>query len=217
MLKELDIPLASIKKYLNTRTPEAFLQLLHQQDKLVDEKIAELQWLKSFIKGRITITEEGINASHDEIHVEHHPEEAYIITRYSGGSDDKNVYAALSEHIAYCHQNQIYSPYAIGGLISASDDFTSNHYSYSHLYTKIQPEDISQSVHVTIIPPQTYIAIYSTDGFDPIPGMFMRLLDFARKNKYQPGTHFFEDILLDDMSRFGFDEYTLKVSLPVCM
>lgn len=215
MLKELDIPLADIKKYLNTRTPEAFLQLLQQQDKLVDEKIAELQWLKSFIKGRITITEEGINAVHNEMHIEHHPEEYYIITKYSGDSDDKNIYPALSKHIAYCHQNQIYSPYIIGGLISRNSNFASDQYSYSHLYTKIQPEDINQSVHVTVIPPQTYIAIYSTNGFDPVPGMFMRLLDFTQKNGYQPGTHFFEDILLDDMSQFGFDEYTLKLSLPV--
>lgn len=215
MLKELDIPLADIKKYLNTRTPNAFLQLLHQQNQLVDEKIEELQWLKSFINGRIAITEEGIDATHDQIKTERRCEEYYIITKYSGDSDDRNVYAALSKHLAYCHENQIYSPYAIGGLVASDGDFSSENYSYSHLYTKIQPEDVSQSVHVTVIPPRTYLTIYSTNGFDPVPKMFIRLLDFAQENGYQAGEHFFEDILLDEMSKFGFDNYTVKVSLPV--
>lgn len=52
MLKELDMPLAYIKKFLNKRTPASFLKLLKEHDTLVDEKIAELQWLKSFIKGK---------------------------------------------------------------------------------------------------------------------------------------------------------------------
>ena len=43
MLKELDMPLAEIKDYLDHRSPQAFLELLEQQKKEVDEKIKELQ------------------------------------------------------------------------------------------------------------------------------------------------------------------------------
>ena len=56
MLKELDMPLAEIKDYLDHRSPQAFLELLEQQKKEVDEKIKELQWLKRFIHTKMGLT-----------------------------------------------------------------------------------------------------------------------------------------------------------------
>ncbi|MBQ3520331.1 MAG: MerR family transcriptional regulator, partial [Firmicutes bacterium] len=102
MLKELDMPLSKIKEYLNSRTPEAFIELLNEQKKLAEEKIAELKWLNRFIEGRIGVTKEGMAASHGAINIETRPEEYYIITEYSGSNEDRDIYEALAEHIAYC-------------------------------------------------------------------------------------------------------------------
>lgn len=215
MLKNLDIPLSYIKEFLNKRNPLSFLELLKEHDKQVDRKIEELQWLKSFINGRIKITEEGIQAQHDHIQLERRPQEFYIITEYSGRSDTMDEYQAWASHLSYCHQNQIYSPYVTGGMISVKNGFTSDDYSYSHLYTKIEPDDITNSINVTIIPARTCLVIYSTKGFSPIPEMSEKLLEFAERNGYTVGDYFFEDILLDDMSMFGMDNFTVKLSLPV--
>ena len=215
MLKELNMPLAEIKRYLDSRNPDSFLSLLTEQQKLVDDKISELLWLRKFINGRINITKEGLSAEHDRILIESRPEEYYIITEYSGGSEDTDIYSAISEHISYCHQNNIYSPYAIGGLVDINSGPWTKDYSYSQLYTKIEHEDISQSVNVTAVPPRDYITVYSTEGFDPVPDIFEEILEYARKHSLDTGSHFYEDMLLDDMSKNGYDEYTLKISLPV--
>ena len=215
MLKALDIPLSDIKGFLNEKTPDSFLSLLDRHDRLIDEKISQLQWLKTFIRGRIKITEEGMTAQPDKILLEHRPTEYYIITEYSGRSDTIDEYQAWADHLAYCHQNHIYSPYITGGIIAVDGGFTPENYRYSHLYTKIEPNDITHSVNVTVIPPQTYAIAYSTKGFDPVPSLFSSLLEFARNNGYTPGRWFYEDILLDDMSKFGSDNYTLKIALPI--
>ena len=132
MLKELDMPLADIREYLNSRNPGDFVTLLREQLVLADEKIAELQWLKSFIQRRINITCDGMNAQHNRIYLEERPEEYYIITKYTGTSDDRDIYPAMAKHIAYCHDNQIYSPYRIGALVPVTEEFTSeNSYNYS--------------------------------------------------------------------------------------
>ena len=198
-------------KYSNS-TP---LSLLSEQQKLVDEKISELLWLRKFINGRISITKEGLSAEDGRIITETRPEEYYIITEYSGGCEDADIYSAISEHISYCHQNDIYSPYAIGGLIDVTSGPWTDDYNYSYLYTKIEHEDISQSVNVTAVPPRDYITVYSTRGFDPVPGIFDKILEYARSHCLNTGSHFYEDMLLDDMSKNGYDEYTLKISLPV--
>ena len=216
MLKELDIPLSYIKEYLARRNPSSFLMLLKEHDTLIDEKISELLWLKTFIRGKIKITEEGIQARHSYIHIEYRPQEHYIITEYSGGPNNIDEYSAYANHLSHCHQNQIFSPYVTGGLIAVDGGYTSENYRYSHLYTKLTPEDIGySSVNITTIPPRAYAVIYSTLGFNPVCSMLPRLIDFAVKNNYIPGKHFFEGILLDSASRSSLDEYIVKVALPI--
>lgn len=216
MLKELDMPLADIREYLNSRNPGDFVMLLRGQLVLADEKIAELQWLKSFIQRRINITLDGINAQHNRIYLEERPEEYYIITEYTGSSGNKDIYPAVAKHIAYCHDNQIYSPYGIGALVPVTEEFTSeNSYNYSHLYTKIEPVDITTRENVTIIPPRTYAVIVSTEGYSLLHTMYLKLLKFAEDNGFKKEEYFFEDTLLDDMSRFSYDDYVLRISLPL--
>lgn len=214
MLKALDLPLSEIKEYLNERTPESFLELLQNQRKIVDKKISRLQWLKSFIDGRISITEEGINASPGKIMLETTPEEYFITTKY-GGSDDSDLYPAFSEHIAYCHENKIFSPYSFGGMIKVDQDFSSGNYNYSHIYTKISSDDILSKANIEKVPPTTYLSAYSTDGYNNVTSIFEKLLEYADKHNFAVGDYFYEDVLLDDMSKFGLDEYTLKISIEV--
>ena len=216
MLKELDMPLADIREYLNSRNPGDFVTLLREQLVLADEKIAELQWLKSFIQRRINITLDGMNAQHNRIYLEERPEEYYIITEYKGSSDDRDIYPAMAKHIKYCHDNQIYSPYGIGALVPVTEEFTSeNSYNYSHLYTKIEPVDITTRENVTVIPPRTYAVIVSTEGYSLLHTMYLKLLKFAGDNGFKKEEYFFEDTLLDDMSRFSYDDYVLRISLPL--
>ena len=100
MLKELDMPLADIREYLNSRNPGDFVTLLREQLVLADEKIAELQWLKSFIQRRINITLDGMNAQHNRIYLEERPEEYYIITEYKGSSESSTTEAAEAKEEA---------------------------------------------------------------------------------------------------------------------
>lgn len=215
MLKALDMPLAEIKEFLNKRSPEKFLKLLKEQSNTVDAKISELQWLKRFIEGRITITNEGISSTHGKIFMETRPEEHYIITEYHGVNEDPDIYATIAEHHAYCHEHQIYSPYAVGGLIDINGGPWSDTYSYSHFFTKVPPEELSESVKVTTFPQRTYISVCSTRGFKAALPLLEKLLKYADEHNFKTGPYVFEDMLLDDMSCFGFDNYTLKLSLPV--
>ena len=117
MLKELDMPLAEIKDYLDHRSPQAFLELLEQQKKEVDEKIKELQWLKRFIHTKMGLTKAGLSIPVGKILLENRPEEYLIVTEYNGEDEDKAITTAMTEHLNFCHSLDIYSPYAIGGMI----------------------------------------------------------------------------------------------------
>ncbi len=215
MLKELDMPLSEIKKYLDTRNPSDFLSLLKKQDKLVDDKIIRLQWLKKFVADRIKTTTEGITAQHGRIFMESRSEEYYIISEHRGGVDDADIYVSLGQHMNYNLDHAIYSSRAIGGLIDTAEGPWDDSYRYSHFYTQVNPEDISEPENMIQVPAHSRICICSTSGFKPIPAMLNRLQEYASAHNFRTAQHFFEEMLLDDMSNFDFDTYTLKISIPI--
>lgn len=147
MLKELDMPLAEIKSYLDHRNPQGFLRLLEKQQKEVDEKIKELQWLKRFITTKMELTKEGLSIPTGQILLENRPEEYLIVTDYKGDDEEKAIAAAVTEHLNFCHSLDIYSAYAIGGMIPTECIRQQKGYIYSHFYTKINRKNFHLLSH----------------------------------------------------------------------
>lgn len=212
MLKELDMPLAEIKEYLDHRSPEAFLSLLEKQQKEVDEKIKELQWLKRFIRTKIGLTQAGLSIPVGKILLENRPEEYLIVTEYDGADEDKAITTAMTEHLHFCHSLDIYSPYAIGGMIPVKNLESEKNYIYSHFYTKIFSGEVPESI---VRPAGVFAVCCDNNGYRNVQNICEKLLAYAAKHGFSPGTHIYEDVLLDEMSVKGYDNYTLKLSLPL--
>lgn len=212
MLKELDMPLAEIKDYLDHRSPQAFLELLEQQKKEVDEKIKELKWLKRFIHTKMGLTKAGLSIPVGKILLENRPEEYLIVTEYNGEDEDKAITTAMTEHLNFCHSLDIYSPYAIGGMIPVECLKNENNYVYSHFYTKISNAGFPEAV---VRPAGVFAVCCDNQGYRNVVGICQKLLNYAAEHGFSPGAHIYEDVLLDEMSVKGYDNYTLKLSLPL--
>ncbi len=212
VLKELEMPLADIKDYLDHRSPKAFLTLLEKQQREVDEKIKELQWLKRFIQTKMELTKEGLSIPIGEILLENRPEEYLIVTEYNGADEDKAIAAAVTEHLNFCHSLDIYSAYAIGGMIPVECIKPGKSYIYSHFYTKVSETELPA---VTARPAGIFAVCCDNRGYDHIESMCAQLIQYGTDHGFQIGTHIYEDILLDEMSVKGYDNYTLKLSLPL--
>ncbi len=212
MLKELDMPLADIKRYLDHRSPRAFLSLLEKQLGEVDEKIKELQWLRRFIHTKMDLTREGISIQKGKILLEEQPEEYFVVTEYTGEDEDKAIAEAVTEHLNFCHSLDIYSAHAIGGMIPVKCFLSGDRYAYSHFYTRVEKSEFDS---VTVRPAGMFAVCCDNSGYENVEEICRNLLSFARKHGFRPGPHIYEDVLLDEMSAKGYDNYTLKLSLPL--
>lgn len=212
MLKELDMPLADIKRYLDQRSPLAFLELLEQQQKEVTEKIKELQWLERFIRTKMELTQEGLSIPMNQILLENRSEEYLIVTKYEGEDEDKAITAAMTEHLNFCHSLDIYSAYAIGGMIPTEGIVSRKGYFYSHFYTKVNELEFPSAV---TRPAGIFAVCCDNQGYRNVEAIADRLLQYAKEHDFQPGPYIYEDVLLDDMSVMGYDQYTVKLSLPL--
>ncbi|WP_312095306.1 MerR family transcriptional regulator [Aminipila sp.] len=210
MLKELDMPLKDIKNYLDTRTPESLITLLHQKQKEVENKIKVLQWINNYIKTKTDITKEGLQAVTEKVTYTEMPEEYLITTHYSGKPDDRSIAAAITKHYNYCHDLGLYMIHSIGSTIKTSDMPTGQfYYSYAHTYTKV-PSKKYPNLHIK--PAGTYAVIYHRNGYNTAYESYKMLMDDLLKKGYTPGEYFYEDTILDELSMCGYDNYMIKIS-----
>lgn len=212
ILKETDMPLKSIKAYLDHRSPDDLIRLLETQITEIDRKLEDLAWLKNLLRTKIRMTRSALEVPTGEVLAEELPEDEYLITTpYSGDDDDKKIAQAVTEHLNFCHDLDVYSAYSIGGMISSDKIPTEEDYNYSHFYTKLSKGEYHAANDRR--PRGSYAVIYHTGGYDTAYLDYARLVEYIKAHGYTMGDYFYEDVILDELSVKGYDNYVLKISV----
>lgn len=221
MLKDMDMPLKDIKSYLDNRSPQALIDLLNGQLEVLESKLEELEWLRSFINTKNKITKEGLTAVPGKVLIENLPVEYVIATDYKGAGDEKDIAAAVIKHLMFCHSQDIYSAHSIGCMIPSTTVPIDDDYMYSHFYTRLSNEDYDYYVTLptkSIIsskPAGMYASIYHMGGYDKVYLDYIKLAEFVKAHDYAMGPYFYEDAILDELSMNGYDNYLLKLSVKI--
>ena len=219
MLRELDLPISEIKANMDKRSPVSLISLLKEKVSEIDNKILELTWSKHYIQSKIRSTIEGINAPIGQVVFENAPDEYYVISDYAGKDDEKEIVEAVGEHFAYCHSLGLYSAYPIGALIPLSS-VDKDTYKYSKFYTLVLPDELKvkelgDTNSLFLDKGGNYISIYDNNGYKNIHSNCIKLMDYAREHGLSLGPHFYEDVILDDLSTQGYYNYLVKLSIKV--
>lgn len=214
ILKELNMPLKSIKAYLDHRSPADLIELLVKQIKIIDGKLEDLIWLKNFLETKVQFTRDALCVDSGIVHIEELSEEEYLIsTPYHDADDEKKMAVAIAKHLNFCHERDIYSAYSIGGLIPTNQMPTEEYYNYSHFYTKLSRSE-SQSANGRK-PRGKYAVIYHEGGFDTVYNDYAKLAGYIESRGFAMGNYFYEDVILDELSMQGYDNYVLKISVQI--
>lgn len=221
MLKDLDMPLKDIKSYLDQRSPQALIDLLSDQEKEIEKKMEELEWVKSFIRTKSKLTRIGMIAQPDTVIIEELPKEYLVVSSYSGSSEDKDVSAGVIKHLNYCHSQDIYSAYSIGGMIDSNNLPQRDEYDYAYFYTKLSRDDYEYYIKekpcatITVKVAGQYASIYHKGGYENVYQEYEKLATYITSHGLTMGSHFYEDAILDELSMKGYENYLLKLSVQI--
>lgn len=223
MLKEMEMPLKDIKRYLDYRSPQALIHLLAEQEIEIEKKMEELEWLREFVKTKSKITTFGMHAIPGMVIIETLEEDYMILTSYSGSSEDKDVSAGIIKHLNFCHSQDIYSAYSIGCMLSTENIPINDDYGYSHFYTRLSKDDYNYYYHlpneeksiITTKPAGKYASICHKGGYASIHTDYLKLAEYVKTHGLTMGSYFYEDAILDELSMKGYDNYLLKLSVRV--
>lgn len=219
ILKELDMPLKQIKAYIDRRSPEELINLLEKKSKLIENKICKLKDMKQLIDKRIDITKYACTIKDiDKISIENVAQEYLIVTDIVQNSKNnvEKVWAiSAANHMKFCEKYKIQSPYAIAEMISQQSIRNHDYFNYSCLYSKIKNKP--KNVPVYIKEAGIYLTTYYKGGYSDIKTTYDRIIEYIEEHNLKVIGDFYEDVLLDELSTVGYDNYFFKISIKVAI
>jgi effector-binding domain-containing protein len=174
--------------------------------------LEDLAWLKDLLKTKVHLTRNALCVETGAVLIQEQlTEEILITTPYNDTDDEKKIALAVAEHLNYCHGLDIYSAYSIGGMIPTDRVPTEKDYNYSHFYTKLSKNEYQAANDRK--PCGTYAVIYHKGGYETASLDYSKLVEYINAHGYTMGDYFYEDVLLDELSMKGYDNYVLKISV----
>lgn len=213
ILKDLGMPLKDIKNYLDKRSPNELISLFEKQKIIIKEKINKLNQMHNLIESKIQITKSACNIDVNEIILKKIPKTYLVRTNTKNMEEERNIAISLAEHINYCKDNNIYSPYIIGGMLSYDNVKNGDYSYYDYYYTEL---DSNEHENYNYIKEEgLYLIAYHNGGYYTVEKTYDKIFKFIADNKLVAKGSFYEDVLLDELSIKGYENYVLKISIKV--
>lgn len=212
-LKELGMSLNEIKTYLDKKNPQALTILLLAQNKKIDAEINKLIAIKELVSHKIKLTESVFDINTEKIYISKENKELLFLTATPPNIDADNVTLSFANHIKRCNENHIIAPFSVGQMLSTQCICEGLYDSYSYFYTKISSK---LSDHHTYSKKEGhYLTAYHTTGYPSINKTYLKMLNFAKENDLLLDDYFFEDVILDELSVDGYENFTIKLSVLI--
>ncbi|HBC4764121.1 TPA: MerR family transcriptional regulator [Staphylococcus aureus] len=209
-LKELDMPLRDIRDYLSNRSPKELINILSEEEKKLDDKIAELRRKKLNIRSRIEKTKLALTSDIEGISEELPEEEYLIVTKAEPSIDENSIFESLANHQKYLYDNNIKGYYASGGMVDPNKVLSKDNFQYDYFFSRVESTQLKYNFTKK---KGNYLVVYHTKGYSSIGDSFLRLIQYAEERRYQLKGYFYEDIILDDLTVKDYDSYLIKISI----
>ncbi|MEK4432940.1 MerR family transcriptional regulator [Paenibacillus sp. FSL M7-0802] len=212
ILKELEMPLKEIKEYLNKRSPQELIVLLEKEEAMLNSKIKQLQKMKSIISEKKRITQAATEIISTDIIIEEKKEEFLVVTEADPYTNDKSIYDSMIKHEKYLNIYSIDASHTVGWMRDTTRVLANETFNYDYLFTRV-----SKKSHYSNFKREkgTYLIVYHTEGYSSVCDTYDRIISYAKDKSIELQGFFYEDVLLDDLSVRGYEEYLIEISVQI--
>ncbi len=216
MFKELNVPLSRIKELMERRSPASLMDMLHEQQQVLSERIAQLQRAHVFIEEKTRLTEEGMTAPIGRIVLREFPCQTILLTEYKGDGNEADIARAVNQHFTMCRSLDLSPSTGVGAIIPSSS-VTEDSYSYSHFYSSAGEAVIADGSYRNSTKKfgGEYLVIYDDHGYRNLHSLVRKLLKYADDNSVSTEDEIFEDLILDDLSVDGYYHYMVRLAIKI--
>lgn len=216
ILRDMGTSLQEIKAYMEGRNPETLLKLLQEKEEKLNLEIAKIRRKQYVIKEKAAGLLQAERMKLDEVLLQTEEEE-YLIC-FSGDSDEKKVAQRYTDTILYCEEQGIPIDYSWCGIFGKTDMEQGAYDRYEGFYMKMEngyAKSSRKNKRLSILKKEAgrYL-VYCFRGFEgKNQRSYLALKTYAKKHGISILDRFYEEVLQDELSAQGYENYVMKISV----
>lgn len=212
-LQKLGMPLEEIKEYIENRSPERFMKKMDEKEKQIDREIEHLKQMKRFIRNEKNNITAALNVPLGVPMLVGHREEFLLVSDITA-SDERRTAVEIAEHVR--EQEKYHGAMGAVGSICLKEDLEKGLFDkYVKVYTKLEKRAASPKVMKR--PAGEYVEMYYRGYAWDMEAPYERITGFSREIGRVTGEMWYEDLLLDELTVKGYEDYVVRVMVPVYM
>jgi len=208
VLREIGVPLETIKELKESRTPEKLIKLLSTNKGKVADEIRFLQDVFSVISVFLDSLNEGMSIAESEVTVNEMPEKHILLGDENDFSETMEFYGEFTRFCNAAHNPRINTSYPVGAYWSSMDAFT-NSPSLPMRFYSLDPKGEEKKAA------GLYLTGYSRGYYGKTGDLSERMTDFAKKNGLIFTGAVYGTCLFDELSVVDPEQYLFQVSASV--
>ena len=210
-LQKLGMSLGEIKEYMEKRSPERFMSMMDGKKRQIDDEIRRLKNMKRFILHEEESVRLAMKAVLDEPRLVEREREYLLMSDISAGSERKAA-VEIAEHVRM--QEKYHGAMGAVGSVYLGEDLDQGIYDrYVKVYTKLDRKAASHRVQKR--PEGTYVELYSRGHLWDMEKPYRLISHFAGQQGIRLGQMWYEDLMLDKLTVKDYEQYIVKVMVPV--
>lgn len=213
LLKELGMSLGDIQQYMQNKSPEKFLSLMHRKKEEIVRKRQEIERKEKMIEAKIALMEEAKTLAFNQITLEQLPEATLYLSRKIQNTSDEEFVEVISDFIEELNVSRLDSGYPIGSITEREQVLKGNFSNYSYLYIE-QPTPKEGYPYFKAVK-GVFLIGYHIGDEKTISNTYMRLFSKMERLNLTLGDYVFEEYIYDSVVKNHTEQYVTKIMMQV--
>ncbi|MBC5636335.1 MerR family transcriptional regulator [Ornithinibacillus sp. BX22] len=213
LLKDLDMSLKDIQHYMNNKSPERFLELMHQKKEEIVIKRQEIEMKEKLIDAKIELMEDAAQTDFDQITLTQLPEATLYLSRNIENISNDEFVKVVSDFIDELYISKLDSGYPIGVITKREHILKGEYTNYSYLYME-QPTPKQGYPYFQAVKGY-FLSGYHIGGVATVNQTYKRFFKEMDRLNLVLGEYVFEEFVYDSIVKNNEEEYVTKIMLHV--
>lgn len=207
-LKTVGVSLKEIKEYLHHRSPAALVEILHEKESIIDQKIQSLKSMKKLITYIEQMTVHGMGVDSTDVHFEYR-EAVKMLTSNQTQSHLNPQY--VEDLTLFAREHQLTLTTFVGVMIHYQNVVAQEITHYDKLFALLLSNDHQPTT--AIRSEGYYLVTHHSGSFDTIQQSYNKIIEYAKEHDISLDDYFYEQTLLNDLTQATPDDFLVEISI----